>query len=192
MLRPDYFRILEELSALVHSAVSAACHECERMSRQTLCNMRLEGDRKICMLEESLFVDFVPPLERESIAAYAHCLSRAIDRAIDYHTDLSMTGGFHSKYGDNEEGKICVELSGKLCHATALLRKIKKSDKMPDLADFRETLHKGREAHNKCLSHIGAGSLPRSYGHAVLSAARLRRELSLCFDKLVEMMLDNI
>ena len=192
MLRPDYFRILEELSALVHSAVSAACRDNEGMTRQGLYNMRLESDRKICAIEESLFIDFVPPLERESIASYAHCLSRAIDRAIDYHAELNLTGGFHSKYGDNEEGKICVELSEKLCRETALLRKIKKSGKMPNLTDFRNTLHRGREAHNRSLSHIGAGSLPRSYGHAVLSAARLRRELSLCFDKLVEMMLDNI
>ena len=62
MLRPDYFRILEELSALVHSAVSAACRDNEGMTRQGLCNMRLESDRKICALEESLFIDFVPQL----------------------------------------------------------------------------------------------------------------------------------
>lgn len=192
MLRPDYFRLIEELSALVHSAVSAACRDTEGVTRQGLSNMRYESDKKICALEESLFVDFIPPLERESIASYAHCLSRTIDRAIDYHIDISMLGGFHQKYGDNDEANVCIELSEKLCHATAMLRKINKSGKMPDVTDFRETLHKGREAHNRCLSHIAAGSLPRSYGHAVLSAARLRRELSLCFDKLVEMMLDNI
>ncbi len=192
MLRPDYFRILEELSALVHSAVCAACREGERMSRSALSNMRLEADRKICALEESLFIDFVPPLERDGIASYAHCLSHAIDRATEYHGELIALGGFHAKYGDNEEGAVCTELSERLCRATALLRKIKKSGKTPDVQGFREVLTRGREAHNKCLSHIGAGSLPRSYARAVLAAARLRRELSLCFDKLIEIMLDNI
>ncbi len=192
MIRTDYFRILEELAALVLSAVSAACKEGASLPQKSFCEIRCETDRKVCTLENALFVDFIPPLERDNIAAYAHCLSRVVDKAADYHCEACNMRHFCSAQIKNEEALICTELAERLCHATALLRHLRRPDKTPEISEYRELLRKGREAHDGCLARLGAGSLPKQYGHLIISSGRLRLELSRCFDELVEVMLNNI
>ena len=73
-----------------------------------------------------------------------------------------------------------------------MLRQIRNPEKMPSLAEFRATLREAGEAHGAYLSRISAGVVPRSCAMRAFSAARLRFEISRCFDVLVEVMLGTI
>ena len=85
-----------------------------------------------------------------------------------------------------------VTLAEKLLEATKMLCDIRSPEKMPDFCDFREILRKAFEAHNEYLSFINSGAVPRSNARRAFAVARLRAELSRCFDEAVEVMLGCI
>ena len=64
----DYFKAIEELSA---TAVSAVCISCyvgyTKKEKNKLWAIRLSADKYLCEIENALFSDFLPPLERASI-----------------------------------------------------------------------------------------------------------------------------
>jgi len=192
MVKVDYFRVLEELSALLLSAVSASCKDGAMLSKEKLCEIKMECDKKICALEDALFCDFITPIERDNIAALAHCISRAIDKAIDYQCEAQRLRKYCPSGINNEEAGICAALAERLCRDTELLRKRRRSEVMPSSAEFRALLRKGREAHVRSLAALGRGIYPKNYGQLLITTARLRHELSRCFDELVEVMLNNI
>ena len=190
MIKLDYFQMIEELAATSANAVRLVCNE--RVDRDALTSLRLDTDKRLCGLEDALFSDFIPPLERDNIAAYAHCLSRVIDKTVEYYSETCLLRRFCPSYPKNDEASICVELAEKLLKNTELLRRIKSGGAIPDIADFRETLRRGREAHNLLLTKLNSGILPKSCGQIIIITARLRLELSRCFDELIEIMLNNI
>ena len=186
MAKCNYFDKLEELSALSAEAVELACGggDTDRLSA-----LRKNGDRLVCELEDTLFSDFLPPLERDGIAACAHDLSRVMDRAIE----LSAAGGAPAYRGrPNGEGEICCRLAKELALAVSLLRRIRKPDEMPDLRGFRSLLSEGRAAHETMMAGVRAGAVSRSAVQAVFLTGRLRTCLGECFESLVEVMLKNI
>lgn len=187
MAKYRYFDVLEALAADMSRAVSLACggrckNRCDELNQ-----LRRTCDKKICELEDALFADFLPPLERDNIAACAHGMSRVIDRAVA----LSATHGGQSSlsFRPDEGELICRQLAGLLCENVALLRNIRKPSEMPTLRSFRELLGKGRACHAERVRRSGTGS-PQSA--SVLMCGRLLQELSDCFDELVEIMLNNI
>ena len=202
MARPNYFDILEELSKNACEAVSIACayplsarddkrRECKgkKQDKEILCELRGRCDKMICSLEGNLFSDFIPPLERDNIASLAHGFFRIINRAAEHCSTVQERQG---NAVQNDEERLCVVLCEKLSENTAMLRQIRSPEKTPSLTEFRATLREAGEAHGAYLSRISAGVVPRAYAMRAFSAARLRFEISRCFDVLVEVMLGNI
>ncbi len=210
MTRPNYFDILEELSKNACEAVSIACGHpssvCAEKGRQSekktdnvynrsqnqdkerLCQIRQKCDKMICGLEDSLFSDFIPPLQRDNIASLAHAFWRIISRASEhYNTAVNRQSAAQS-----EEERLCVILCDKLLQNTTMLRQIRNPEKTPSLTEFRATLRQAGEAHSSYLSQISSGAVPRSCAMRAFSTARLRFEISRCFDGLIEVMLGNI
>lgn len=189
MVKYNYFEKLEQLSTLAESAVQLTCGNIPHRDPQDVSNLRKACDRLVCELEDALFSDFLPPLERENIAACAHCLSRVMDQASELLSYLSLMPPA-TKF--NEEGKICIRLAAHIKDSIAMLPKIRKPDEMPDVQGFRQLLCEGRAAHAAMLSKLHAGVLPRSAAQVIIHTGRLRCELSRTFDELVEIMLNNI
>ena len=188
-MKYDYFETLEQLSHLAHEAVRLACSYAPSGDAQSIASIRKRADRIICELEDTLFSDFLPPLERETIAGCAHSLSRVVDQASELLC--------HAAYAPlpekgNEEAAICLQLCEKMVASIAMLRKIRKPDEVPDVGGFRALLAEGRRAHGMMLSRVHSGILPKNAAQTIILTGRLRSEISRAFDELVEMMLNNI
>lgn len=192
MPKINYFETLDRLAELASSAVAVAVNTC---TSPTLCSqispMREECDKLVLKLEDSLFSDFLPPLERNNIAACAHFLSRVIEYSRELAVSAEESCIISSKKW-NKDGEICVELAEALKAHTAMLSEIRKPSKTPELKEFRKLLSDGHKAHVAMLKKLRSGSLPRSYFRPIILTARLRSELSRAFDELVEIMLNNI
>ncbi|MBQ9086996.1 MAG: hypothetical protein IJY47_07415 [Clostridia bacterium] len=186
MVKYHYFETLEQLSALSEEAVKLSCGKSSAKSRADSSELRKNCDRLICELEDALFSDFLPPLERDSIAACAHCLSRITDASLD------LWGQCAPGMKQNDEGAVCISLAEELTRSIAKLRHIRKPEELPNSQGFRELLREGRQAHQAMLTKLRQGVLPRSAAEAVIATGRLRGELSRCFDEVVEIMLNNI
>lgn len=180
-----YFETLEAISLLAKQAVVLACSDASPTERKRLSALRPECDRLVCELEDSLFSDFLPPLERDSIAAAAHCLSRIIDEALELSSHPLPPSA-------NEEGEVCVRLAAMLSETVQILRRINKPDELPEIQGFRKLLSEGRDAHRRMLTRLRSTSLPHSAAGAIIQTGRLRAELSRAFDETVEVMLCNI
>ena len=185
-MKLDYFKNLEELSSLSALAVRAAC---EKRDESTV-NIRKECDRLLCTTEDALFSDFMPPLERDDIAALAHCLCRVTDLACELSAEPSATISFMSK---NQEAVVCVKLADELKKAIFRLRCIKRpSSGIPDLCLYRNLICEGRHAHSVMLTSVRKGRIPKTHAEAIILTGRLRSELSYAFDELIEITLNNI
>lgn len=188
-MKYDYFETLEQLSLHASEAVKLACTQTPTNDTQNISSIRKRSDRLICELEDTLFSDFLPPLERETIAGCAHSLSRVVDQASELLCHAAYAPPLEKP---NDEGKICLLLCEKMVESIALLRRIRKPDELPDVGGFRELLAEGRRAHGTMLSRIHSGILPKSAAQTIILTGRLRAEISRAFDELVEMMLNNI
>ena len=182
----NYFEVLEQLAEYALEAVASACMD--KASKKPLSQIRADCNNTLFSLEESLFEDFLPPLERDNIAAYAHCLSRVVDAAAE-HIALSCLGGIRRK---TPEEKLCYELAEKIKEDTHILRTLKKPGELPDIQEFRFQASSALEAHNAELSKINSGAVSKSQAHIIMSAGRIRIELCRCFDELLEIMFNNI
>jgi len=189
MKKTDYFELLEGLAKNALSSIKIACGSGGRqVEREEITALRLDCDKKVCTLENALFEDFITPIERDNIAALAHSLWRVSDRAIELYIGYSQ----RVRGIENGEEALCITLAEKLLEATKMLCDIRSPEKMPDFCDFREILRKAFEAHNEYLSFINSGAVPRSNARRAFAVARLRAELSRCFDEAVEVMLGCI
>lgn len=186
MVKYDYFEKLEKLSSLSLCAVTLAC---SGSTKETFSSIRISCDRLVCETEDALFSDFLPPLERDSIASVAHSLSRIADRAGELLSDSGISPSL-MKY--NDEATVCVKLSEELDRHIRILRTIRHPDRMPDVQGFRKLLGDGREAHRAMIKKLRCGSVPKNYAECIILTGRLRTELSVAFDLLVEIMLNNI
>ncbi|MBO5416714.1 MAG: hypothetical protein J6A83_08815 [Clostridia bacterium] len=187
-MKYNYFETLESLSLCAYNAVRTACSEQAAISGSTPSDIRKDFGTKLLELEGYLFKEFIPPLKREGIAKYAHSLSRLTDSACEHISLTLACGGFRKR---GEEERICIELAKMIHENTALLRSLKKPDNIPDIKVFRELSHKGFEAHNASVSRSECGVSAKS-SQLLLSASKLRSELSLCFDVLLETIFNNI
>lgn len=188
MKKTNYFEVLERLAKNALCAVKISCGKESQTSREEMTKIRLECDREVCALENALFEDFITPIERDNIAGLAHSLWRVSDKAIELYVTYSQ----RPKGIVNGEEELCITLAEKIFEATSMLSSIRSPEKTPRFCDFREILHKAFEAHNEYLSLINNGTLPRSCARRAFSVARVRAELSRCFDELVEVMLGSI
>ena len=188
MTKYDYFKALESLSKNALNAVKYACSEKPRSFQKNLLNIRTEANDTLISLEKSLFEDFLPPLERDSIVAYAHSLKNLTDVAGEH---LSLCAALPSKRKSEEE-TLCISLASHINDSTSILRTIKKARALPEISEFRKIAQSALSAHYSDIAKINSGSLPASCLNCISSAGNLRAALSECFDTLVEIMLDNI
>ena len=188
-MKYDYFETLEQLSYHANEAVRLACSHAPSGDAQSISSIRKRADRLICELEDTLFSDFLPPLERETIAGCAHSLSRVVDQASELLCHAAYAPPLEKV---NEEATVCLRLCEKMVTSIALLRRIRKPDELPDVGGFRALLAEGRRAHGTMLSRVHSGILPKSAAQTIILTGRLRAEISRAFDELVEMMLNNI
>ncbi len=179
-MKYNYFEALDSLSLCAHEAVTAA------VSGGSASDMRAKFHATLLELEGALFGEFLPPLRRESIAEYAHSLSRLTDTACE-HMALRRSRCISSK--QTEEERICLELSSRIRDGTDMLKSLKRPGEIPDIKEYRALLSQAHEAHERELRGISVGSARAS---ELISLGKLRRELSLCFDALIEIMLNNI
>ncbi len=187
-MKYDYFETLEQLSLHASDAVALACAPTPTLDTRSLSSLRKHSDKLICELEDALFSDFLPPLERETLAGCAHGLSRVVDQA----SELLCHASYAPLDRQNEEGIVCLRLCKKISESIALLRRIRKPDELPDVQGFRSLLAEGRRAHTTMLSRVHSGILPKSAAQIIILTGRLRAEISRTFDELVEIMLHNI
>ena len=134
MVKYRYFETLEQLSLHASEAVKLACVPPTGDAR-SLSSLRKRSDKLICELEDALFSDFLPPLERETIAGCAHCLSRVVDQASELLCHASYAPPLEKQ---NEEGLICLKLCEKISESISLLRRIRKPDELPDSMSAEE------------------------------------------------------
>lgn len=186
MVKCDYFENLEKLASFSLSAVKLAC---SGSTKESFSSIRMSCDRLVCETEDALFSDFLPPLERDSIASAAHSLSWIVDRAGDLNSACEA-GSSLKKY--NDEAEICIKLSEEIERHIKALRRIKHPNQMPNIQGFRKLLCDGRAAHGVMLKKLRSGALPKSYAECIILTGKLRTELSVTFDLLVEIMLNNI
>ncbi len=189
MAKYNYFDTLDTLADYAYSSVEQACTDSNIGSKKDFEKIRSECNNTLFSLENSLFSEFLPPLERDNIAAYAHCLSRVVDIAAEHFIISRINSARRSR---TEEERICSALMQEIKNGTAMLRNLKRPDEIPDIQKFRALLHSGLEVHNAELAKMNSGAFTKQYADTVISAGRLRRELSRCFDKLLEIMLNNI
>lgn len=185
LVKYNYFEDLEKLSSL---SLSAVVHSCGGSS-QPLPRLRPECDALVCRIEDNLFADFLPPLERDNIAAAAHCLSRIVDKAYELRSEPYADCAFMKT---NDEAAVCIKLARELSDAVGLLRRIRRPEEMPDLQGYRVLLDEGRDAHKRMLTRVRSGQVSKSRAEAIILTGRLRGELSLAFDEIIEIMLNNI
>ncbi len=189
MAKYNYFKALESLSECAYNATLAACSEKSMNSKKTISEIRSMADDILLSLENALFTDFLPPLERDDIAAYAHSLSRVIDTAAE-HKALRATDKITRK--KTAEEAVCLKIAEKIKESTTILKKLRGQSDIPDIQNFRQLLRSGFDSHSTELSKLSLGGNSAAHAQTLLSTARLRRELSLCFDSLLETMLNNI
>ena len=188
MNKIDYFDCLVKISELSEKAVILASDN--SIKTETATKLREQCDKYVCELEDALFADFLPPLERNSIAACAHSLSRVVEKANElttYKENAKIPLGYK-----NEECDVCVKLAAELKKYTSILKTIRKPTETPDIEGFRRLLDEGRTANKNFLKKTRYNAIPSSTMSISILTARLRFELSRAFDDLIEIMLNNI
>ena len=84
MVKYNYFDALESLSECAYKATFAACSESSMNAKKTISEIRAKADDIILSLEKALFSDFLPPLERDDIAVYAHSLLSVVETSAEH------------------------------------------------------------------------------------------------------------
>lgn len=183
MQKNNYFERLEELSSLCVRAVyisSASTRPLIQSALREIKELQEQATDKICELEFTLFDDFLPPLERQSIAEAAHAMGRIIEKCYCVIFQKSQRSGYDKKIKVSDS---CIALSELIDDAVSLLKKIKKPNQAPKILEFRKALLAARQA---------SRTPQKRQGSACWGLNELREELSRCFDKIIEIMLCNI
>ena len=182
MKKANYFDTLEALALLADKSIRQVCMR----SEQTLTkNHWSEALRLLCDCEKALFSDFLPPLERHSIAACAHALCRVIHAA-------EQLKKLPPPFSREAEREPCLSLSDQLCREISLLRRVRKPSSIPKLCAFRDNLRCAEEAHGKMQKQIGTGRAFAGNPQVSANLSDLYHALSFAYDMLVEVMLMNI
>lgn len=189
MVKYNYFDALESLSDGAYNATLFACSENSVNTKKKISEIRADADDTLFSIENALFADFLPPLERDDIAAYAHTLSNVIDSAAEHSAISRADRRIRRK---TEQELICIEIAKEIKENTAALKGLRNQSDIPDIQKFRQLLRSGFDSHASDLSKLSVGNNISTHAHILLSAGRLRETLSRCYDTLLEVMLNNI
>ena len=190
MSKINYFDSLESLSTLSSRAVFLSCSPSKPSVCTELTSIRHRTNMSIGELEKTLFCDFMPPLERNSIAMCAHSLEKILERSCDImNYRLSENYVIEKK---NREAELCIRLSEAIEKAVFSLRYIKKKAELPDFSAFRCMLEEAQSAHTVLQKRFSSNTYPQCAQRTQHLICELRSELSRCFNCIVEVMLNNI
>ena len=190
MSKTNYFDSLERLSVLSSRAVFLSCSPPRSSVPCEILGIRRSSDLILCELESALFSDFMPPLDRAGISAVAHGLCRIIERCGEIASYRCGKNAFTER--KSKEAELCIRLSQLIEENISRLRYIKRPDELPDLVGFRKLVCDAQSAHNTLQRKLSSGVYPRSAIPSLCLLCALRRELSHTFDRLVEIMLENV
>ena len=182
MQKINYFEALEELATLCSRAIflsleSTRSHlinhlkECEKIQRDAV--------QKACDTELVLFSDFLPPIERHTIAELLHSALRIIEKCIYVMCQKIQRNASERKAKYADEITLLSQITEE---SVLMLKAIKKPDQTPRTVEFRETLLRTRKLLR--APHKKQGSQLLIY--------ELCEELSSFFDKIIEVMLKNL
>ncbi len=182
MQKTNYFEVLDELAKdcsraiflsleNVRSRLISSLKECEKI--------QLDALRKSCELELSLFGDFLPPIERHTIAELSHKLLKIIEKCIYIMCQKIQRPSNERKAKYNAELKALSQI---IEESISMLKKIKKPGQTPNLNEFRKKVTETR----KMLR------APHKKQGPQLLIYELCEDISDLFDKIVEIMLCNI
>ena len=183
MQKINYFELLEDISLLCTRAIFLASGNTRTLLQKSILecqSLQEQCMEKICEIENFLFTDFLPPLERRSIAEAAHGMSRIVEYSYQAVFQKLQRSGYDKR---SKEPEICLKLAEILEESVKLLKKIKKPNQLPRAEEFREILVLARKTERSSQKRQSSSSL---------CMAELREELSDCFDKIIEIMLCNI
>lgn len=183
MQKNNYFEILEELAALSTRAVFLTSVSTRTLLQQSLCELesiQARAIEKICALEHLLFNDFLPPLERHSIAEASHSICRVIEKCYHVIYQKILRAGYDKRAKSTDS---CLALAELIEDSVRLLKKIKKPNQIPKLEEFRKKL---------LLARLASRTPQKRQGNTNHHLNEIREELSDCFDKIIEIMLCNI
>lgn len=183
MQKTNYFDLLEELSLLCTRSVflvSSSSRSALHKAFSEISEIQILALEKLHELETALFTDFLPPLERQSIAEIAHKLCHVIEQSARFIYQKSLKASTERKTKDTD---VCSELAQIIEESIKMLKRIKKPNQTPDIKKFRELLLRSRKA---------SRTFQKRQPYGLLTVCELREELSDCFDKIIEMMLCNI
>ena len=183
MQKINYFELLEEISVLCTRAVFLASGNTRSLLQKSIVECRElqeQAIEKISAVENFLFTDFLPPLERRSIAEAAHGMGRIIECSHQIIFQKLQRSGYDKRIKEQE---IYIKLAQILEESVGLLKKIKKPNQTPKTKEFREILFSLRNSSRSTQKRQSPSSLCMN---------ELREELSDCFDKIIEIMLCNI
>lgn len=183
MQKINYFELLEDISLLCTRAVFLASGNTRTLLQKSILecqSLQEQCVEKICEIEDFLFTDFLPPLERRSIAEAAHGMGRIVEYSYQAVFQKLQRSGYDKRA---KESDVCLRLAKILEESVALLKKIKKPNQLPRAREFREILIFARKA---------SRSPQKKQSPSLLCMNELREELSDCFDRIIEIMLCNI
>lgn len=183
MQKTNYFELLEELSSLCTRAVFLATSSSRQLLQKAqteISSLESRASEMICSLELSLFTDFLPPLERRSIAEAAHQMSRVIESSAHVIFQKIQRPSYDKRSKDSD---VSLKLAELLEKELSLLKKIKKPNQTPDIIKFRRILNEAR---------VLSRTSQKKQSPYAISLSELREELSNCFDAIIEIMLCNI
>lgn len=176
MAKFNYFDTIETLSDHMELTVREVFDEKKNSTRVRSGEIEDNTSKMICELESKLFSDFFPPLERADIAAFAHSLGRVTSVAASIDRRCRFLPS---------DAEICIKLAELINQNAHMLKKIRKADGIPNRDSFRALAKKADEQKSRGMTY-SKSTENRS------AVEELIRELSSCFDRLVEIMLNNI
>ena len=123
MAKTNYFDILERMCDIVRQSFS-----CVGTTKKQLLSMREESLELTLLLESALLRDFLPPLERESIAELAYALCRTVDVSVAHFGTIQNT----------TERKYFLSLASNIADCIKLLPNMAKLSPLPYIKSFHE------------------------------------------------------
>ena len=182
MQKINYFESLETLAQACSRVIFLSLEN----TRSKLINhlkecekIQLDATQSACDTELSLFADFLPPIERHTIAELSHSLLEIIEKSIHIMCQKIQRTPSEKKSKYASDIKILAQI---IEDSIAMLKKIKKPNQTPKISEFRE----------KVLEIRKSLRAPHKKQGSQLLIYELCEDLSKLFDKIIEIMLCNI
>lgn len=190
MPKLNYYDTLEGLSLLSSRAVFIACSKQSATTENEIREISDRSDGIISELIATLFSDFMPPLERESIAECAYSILRIIERASDMITFRARQSTLADQ--KSKEAELCIRLARSVEENVFKLRRLRRSNERPDTEEFCKLVREARSSHETlCHQIVSRGYQYQALRFVELTGA-LRTELTICFYAIVRIMLCNL